>query len=393
MRRLVSLSMPVLTGLTLLVTGCGKPKVIKIASQCPLSGPQESGGTPVMQGAQLAAELLAGPLEKMGFKVEFVAFDDKADPETGVSNAKKIVEDPSILAIIGHYNSGVELAASEFYHTANLCNVSPSNTHPKVTDRGYLEVNRVCGRDDVQGSMGAQFLKKKDLKTVYVLHDTTPYGQGIASVFKKEAEALGIRVVGLMGTKEKTDFSALVTTVNATKPEAIYFGGTYDTAAFFKQVREKGFKGTFVSDDGLDSPETAKLAGDALVTGGGTYFSTVAGPAFAYADTNQFISDFKVKYNASPQPYAAQAYDATALALKAIENAAKAADGKIPARIDVCKAIRAIKAFPGSTGAITFNNKGDLELARYFIIQVTTADPARWGTNRIDLSLPIPPPN
>jgi branched-chain amino acid transport system substrate-binding protein len=65
-----------------------------------------------------------------------------------------------------------------------------------------------------------------------------------------------------------------------------------------------------------------------------------------------------------------------AIVLKAIENAANAAGQKMPARADVAKAVRALKDFPGITGTFTFNAKGDLAKAKYFIIQVTSADPA-----------------
>ena len=48
----------------------------------------------IKNGAELALSQLSGPLTAMGFKVELAAFDDQADPNTGVANAKKIVSDP-----------------------------------------------------------------------------------------------------------------------------------------------------------------------------------------------------------------------------------------------------------------------------------------------------------
>jgi len=56
--------------------------------------------------------------------------------------------------------------------------ISPANTNPTVTDRGYSNVFRVCGRDDVQGAVGAEFAKSLGVKTAYVIHDKTTYGQG-----------------------------------------------------------------------------------------------------------------------------------------------------------------------------------------------------------------------
>ena len=133
-----------------------------------------------------------------------------------------------------------------------------------------------AARDDVQGAVGAQFAKSKAIKTAYVLHDKTAYGQGIAEYFKKEAETQGIKVVGFAGTEEKANFDAILSPILSAKPEAIYFGGMFDQAAvLFKQGRQKGFKGMCLSDDGFDSPDAAKIGADALMQGAGTFFSTV----------------------------------------------------------------------------------------------------------------------
>jgi branched-chain amino acid transport system substrate-binding protein len=395
MRKRNYVALSVVAVLCLLFAACGAPKakVIKIATQSPLSGGLSAIGTDIKNGAQLAVEQLSAPLVKMGYKVELAAFDDQANPDTGVANAKSIVSDPSVLAIVGHYNSGVQIPSSEEYHAAGLVNVSPANTNPKVTDRGYLEVNRICGRDDLQGAVGAQYAKSKGIKSAYVLHDKTAYGQGIAEYFKREAENLSIKVLGFAGTEEKANFDSILSPILASKPEVIYFGGMFDqSSVLFKQARQKGYKGMFISDDGFDSSDAAKIAGDSLLQGAGTFFSTVSGPASVYPGTAKFITDFKAKFSSEPQPFAAQSYDCTAIALKAIENAATAAKGKIPARADVAAAVRALKDFPGITGTMTFNSKGDLTKAKYFIIQVTSADPAKWSENKIDQTLDIAPP-
>ncbi len=393
MQKRIFLIVAVLVMVCLPMAAFGAPTIIKIATQSPLSGGMSAVGTDIKNGAQLAVEQLAGPLAKLGFKVELAAFDDQGNPDTGVANAKSIVSDPAVLAIVGHYNSGVQIPSSEEYHAAGLVNVSPANTNPKVTERGYLEVNRICGRDDVQGAVGAQFAKTKGIKSAYVLHDKTAYGQGIAEYFKREAERLGIKVLGFAGTEEKANFDSILSPILAGKPEAIYFGGMFDQAAvLFKQARQKGYKGMFLSDDGFDASDAAKIGGDTLLQGTGTYFSTVSGPASAYPGTAKFQADFKKKFGAEPQPFAAQAYDCAAIALKAIENAAVAAKNKMPTREAVSAAVRALKDFPGITGTFNFNAKGDLNKAKYFIIQVTSGDPAKWSMNRIDQTLDIEPP-
>src|SRR3989440_1938527 len=182
----------------------GSKGTIKIATQSPLSGGQAALGEGIKLGTQLAVEKFKGNLEKMGYKVELVPFDDQAKPDVGVANAKNIIADKDILVVIGHLNSGVAIPSSEVYKEVNLAMISPANTNPTITDRGYASVYRVCGRDDVQGVVGSEFAHATlKAKTAFVIHDKTTYGQGVAEFFKADAEKKGIKVLGFEGTEEK----------------------------------------------------------------------------------------------------------------------------------------------------------------------------------------------
>ena len=472
----------------------GSKGTIKIATQSPLSGGQAALGEGIKLGAQLAIEKFKGALEKQGFKVELVPFDDQAKPDVGVANAKNIIADKDILAIIGHLNSGVAIPSSEVYKEVSLAMISPANTNPVVTDRGYPNVNRVCGRDDVQGVVGSEFAHATmKAKTVYIIHDKTPYGQGVAEFFKADAEKKGLKIVGFEGTEEKSNFDPIVTPMKAKNPDVIYFGGIYDQAApFFKQAREKGVKGKFFGPDGMDSSDLTKIAGKAVV---GMYYTSAAGPASelpkakAFVDefkkdiekkgvkvvgfdgteeksnfdpiitpikaknpdliyfggiydqgapffkqarekgikskflgpdgldssdlvkiagkavvgmyyttaaapasspqAKQFAEEFKKKFGKSPEPYAAESYVATAIALKALESVTSG--GKAPTRPAVSKAIRQVK-YTGMTGSIEFDDKGDPKKASYYVLQVASDNPEKWSENKEAKRLAIAAP-
>jgi branched-chain amino acid transport system substrate-binding protein len=350
---------------------------IKIASQSPLSGGQAALGEGIKLGVQLAVEKFKGPLEKQGYKVELVPYDDQAKPDVGVANAKNIVADRDIMVVIGHLNSGVALPSSEVYKDVNLAMVSPANTNPAITDRGYPNVYRVCGRDDVQGVVGAEFAKSLGVKSVYVMHDKTTYGQGVAEFFRDDAQKKGIKVLGFEGTEEKSNFDPIITPIKARNPELIYFGGIYEQAApFFKQAREKGVKAKFMGPDGLDSSDLARIGGKAVV---GMYYTSVAGPVTKYPQAKQFAEEFKKKFGKNPEPFSAQSYDSTAIAIKAMEQVARS--GKKMSREDVSTAIRKVK-HEGITGAIEFNEIGDPKKATYFVLQVAGEDPQKWGENK-----------
>ncbi|MBK9778755.1 MAG: branched-chain amino acid ABC transporter substrate-binding protein [Anaerolineales bacterium] len=356
---------------------------IKIATQSPLSGGQSLLGVAIKQGAELALEQLAGDLVAMGYDVQLAPYDDQATPDVGVANAKNIVADTDILCGVGHLNSGVMIPSSEEYHTANLAFVSPANTNPVVTTRGYLEVNRVVGRDDVQAPAAEEYaFTTLGAKSVYIIHDKTAYGQGVAEFFRAAAEEDGIQVMGFEGTEETANFDAIVTPLIAANPDVVFFAGIYNQAGvFFKQARDAGYEGTFLGTDGMDSSDLADIAGDALTTGGGMAYTTVAGPAGAYPKAATFVADYTAKFGGAPEAYAAQAYDSMGVCLTAIKAAAEAAGGK-PTRLQVAEAVRAV-SYEGLTSTITFDEIGDLPLAKYFIIKVNASTKDAWGTNEI----------
>src|SRR6266851_1550552 len=360
---------------------------IKIATQSPLSGGQAALGEGIKLGAQLAVEKGKANLEKMGYKVELVPFDDQAKPDVGVANAKNIIADKDIMAVIGHLNSGVAIPSSEVYKEVNVVMISPANTNPVVTDRGYLNVNRVCGRDDVQGVVGSEFAHGTlKVKSVYIIHDKTQYGQSIAEFFKADSEKKGVKVLGFEGTEEKSNFDPIITPIKAKNPDLIYFGGIYDQAApFFKQAREKGVKSKFMGPDGMDSSDLTKIAGKAVV---GMNYTSAAGPASALPKAKAFVDDFKKKFSKNPEPYAAEAYDATTIAIKAMEEVAKT--GKM-SREAVSTAVRKVK-LSGITGEIAFDGKGDRLKAQYFVLTVASDNPEKWGDNKIVKQLTIAPP-
>ncbi len=201
-------------------------------------------------------------------------------------------------------------------------------------------------------------------------------------------------MVGFEGTEEKANFDAILAPVIAASPDILYFGGIFDQAIGLCSSRpvRKASMGMFLSDDGYNSPEAISIGGAGLLDGGGTFYTTVAGPAKLYPGTAKFQEDFKTKYGSDPKPFAAQGYDSMGICLQAIENAAQANGNKLPTRTAVTEAVRALKDYPGITGTINFNSKGDLTTAKYFVIQVVSADPAMWNDNKIDQTLDIAPP-
>lgn len=359
----------------IVMVSCGPEKAaelptIKIATQSPLSGGQTAFGEQLKLGAQIAIEQAAPAFQKLGYKLELVAYDDQANPDTGVANANIIINDPDILGVVGHFNSGVVIPSSEVYDRVGLVVVSPANTNPKVTDRKLATVNRICGRDDVQGPAGADFaVNELKAKKIFVLNDKSSYGQGLAQAFKDAAVKLGATIPdsAFVGTEERSNFIPIITQIGAFKPDLIYFGGTYDQIApFTKQLRERKITTPVMGGDGLESGDYIKLAG--AENTGNTYYTTVAGPVSQFPKAADLATKFKAEFSKDIEGFGIYSYDCASVIIAALEKTIADNGGKKPARDVVAKAVRATN-MDGLTGAIQFDDKGDKVKADYFILK------------------------
>lgn len=344
--------------------------VIKIASMSPLSGGSSDLGLQIRNATELAIKDSKAAFTALGFTVQFVAYDDQADPTTGTANARRIAADPSILAMVGTLNSGVVIPSSEVLAPSHLAIVSPANTNPKVTDRGLANMNRICARDDSQGPAGADFLVSTlKAKKVYVLNDKTPYGQGLADAAEAFMKTKGTTIVASEGTEEKSDFSSIINKVKASGAEAIYFGGLYgQVGPFSKQLREAGVTIPVMGGDGYDSPDLLSLAGAGAKD---IYFTTVAPPLEAVPAARVLATRYKAAYKKELAGFGIMAYDSAKVVIAGILNAAKANGNKLPTRTQVETAVRKTNLTSGLlTGAIDFNSIGDRTSSKMYIIQV-----------------------
>ena len=341
--------------------------VIKIASATPLSGSQAAMGETIKNGIELALSERVEEFKALGFDLQFAPQDDQADPKVGVSVAQRLIEDKDILAVVGHYNSGVAIPSSEVYNTGNLVMVSPANTATKVTDRGLPTVNRICARDDAQGPAGADFLFGKGLTNVFILQDKTAYGQGVADEFQKRFQTLGGMIVGNEGiTPGEADYSAVEEMIRASGAQAVYFGGIYpEGGLLIKQLKEKGIEVAFLGPDGMDSAELVSIAGDAVI---GTFYTSVAADISSTEKGAAFAAAYTAKYGKAPEGFSAYGYDAMNVTLDGIKAAIAANGGALPTREQVGASIRATSGFVGIATNVTFNGIGDNTEATVYVL-------------------------
>lgn len=343
--------------------------VIKIATQSPLSGPQSIEGEAIKLGAELAISDRAEDFKKLGFEIKLNPQDDQADPKQGVSNAELLVSDQDVLAVIGHYNTGVAIPASVKYEQAQLAMVSPANTGVQLTEEGKKSVNRLVARNDKIAPAAAAYAKNSlGVKSVFIVHDKTSYGQGLADEVRKAFQQLGVTELGFEGiTPGEKDYSAIINIVTAKKPDLIFYGGMYAEAGIIaKQAKEKGYTGRIMGGEGLESTDMYKIAGDAAE---GIVYATVVGDVRSTEEGQKWIERYKSKFGKDPGAFSAFAYDATLVVLNGIEKAIKENGNKKPTREQVMNAVRATTDFKGFFTQVSFDEKGDNKFSKVYMYQ------------------------
>ena len=344
--------------LGILSVSCQKKEdVIRIGVAGPMTGDQAKMGTDFKNGVALAVEewnAKGGVLRK---KIETVIADDQHDPKQAVSVANKLVND-GVVGVVGHFNSSASIPASDVYNRAGIPMVTPASTNPQLTEKGYRGVFRVCGRDDQQGRIGAEFVMNKlKIKKIAIIHDKTTYGQGLADEFRKFISGK-VEVVYYGGIIQgDKDFKTVLTAIKEKKPELIYFGGIYPEAGLLvKQSRELGMAVPFMSGDGTIDPKFIEIAGPKASEG---TFLTFSPDPQKIQTAKTFIENYQRKFG-EIGPYSIYAYDAANILITAIKEAG-VTDGKT-----VMEKLHSLE-FSGAIGKINFDGKGDVTNAPYVV--------------------------
>jgi branched-chain amino acid transport system substrate-binding protein len=337
----------------------GAQEVVKIGHVAPISGPSSHLGKDNENGARMAVE----ELNAKGFMIngkkvtlQLQMEDDAADPKQGTAVAQKLV-DAKVKGVIGHLNSGTTVPASRIYYNAGIPQISPSATTPQYTKQGFGSAFRVVANDNkLGGTLGRYAAGTLQAKNIAVIDDRSAYGQGVADEFVKGAKGPGVKIVGKeFTTPAATDFTAILTSIKAKKPDLIFFGGMDSVGGpMLKQMKALGIDAKFMGGDGVCTESLARLAGDGLGEGK----VTCAEAGGVKGDQEKVMADFqaryKKKYNSDVQLYAPYVYDAVMTMAMAMQ-AAKSTDPKV-----YLPELKKIK-YQGVTGLIQFDDKGDIK--------------------------------
>jgi branched-chain amino acid transport system substrate-binding protein len=331
---------------------------IKIGVGAPITGGSAAFGAQIRSGVEQAVADINAAGGILGQKLTVSVGDDRADPKEGVSVANRFAGD-GVKFVIGHFNSGVTIPASDVYQESGMLVITPAATNPKVTDRNMWNVFRVCGRDDQQGRLaGAIIAQKFAGKRIAMINDKTTYGLGLAEETRKAINAKGLKEVMFEGVnKDDKDFSALVSKLKAANPDLVYWGGLHDTGGLIvRQMRDQGMNAPFMGGDGIADDEFAAIAGPGAV---GTLMTFSPDPRTA--PSNKATVEMFRNKGFEPQAYTLYSYAALQIIKQAAEQA-KSADPK-----KVTEVMHSGQVFDTVLGGLSFDKKGDVSDNGYMV--------------------------
>jgi len=366
-------------------SGGGEGGTIKIVSSLPRTGSSKGQSDTVVNAINQRLKQDNSQACNGQFKITYEDMDDataaagKWDPTQEANNANKAAADADVMVYIGTFNSGAAKVSIPILNQAGLVMISPANTYPGLTKPGKGEAGepdkyyptgkrnytRVVPADDIQGAAAANWAKDLGVKSVYILHDTETYGKGIADVFRAKAKENGFEEKGYEGIDKKAqDYKALGTKIKDANPDLVYLGGITQNNAglLLKDIRAAGFQGKFMGPDGIYEEAFLEAAGEGA-EGAYITFGGVPGPKLT-GKGKEWYDAYKKEFNSEPEVYAVYGYEATNVALAAINKVCK------KDRAAILDAVFATKDFDGVTGKFSIDANGDTSLTTMSGLQV-----------------------
>ncbi len=345
------LLLAILLAFVSLIPACsGSKPIVKIGLSAPFTGWDEPVGYDVIHAVRLAVRERNQKGGVGGYMIELAALDDRNEPAEAAQQARELAVDPDILGALGGLDNECALAAAPEYHKAGLAWVTIAATAGPLTDQGYPEIVRLAARDEALGLAAAGFaVHTLQAKRLAVLAD--PAEAGLSAAFQSAAQAAGGSVIYIGQVRRwQLDFDPQVNELRARAPDLVFFAGRISEAGpFLAQARAAGLRFAFLGGPATDDPRLGQMAGTAADN---AYALGLAG----LATSSPFAAGYSALAGHPASPRAALAYDAANLLLTALERAAA---GGRPTRATVLAELAKTRGYPGVSGEITLDKKGE----------------------------------
>jgi branched-chain amino acid transport system substrate-binding protein len=339
---------------------------VKIGLMAPLTGSWASEGQGMKKIVELLAEQQNAKGGVLGKQIEVVTEDDGGDPRTASLAAQRLTT-RGVVGVIGTYGSSVTEASQAIYDEVKLPQIANGSTAIRLTEKGFKHFFRTAPRDDEQGRMAARTIDRLGFKKVAILHDNTSYAKGLADEANALLKGQGAEVVFFDAlTPGERDYTAILTKLKGANPDVVLFTGYYPEAGLLlRQKKDMNWQVPFLGGDATNNVDLVKIAGKEAAEG--FYFLSPPQPRdLDTPDAAAFLADYQKKYNELPPSiWAMLAGDGFRVMVAGIAGA-KSTDGdKIAAYLH-----KDLKDYPGLSGLISFDAKGDREGDVYRVYKV-----------------------
>lgn len=366
---LAMMAVPLIAGSTTSEASTMKPTYI-IGVQGPFTGSDADYGDYEYAGVEFAVSQ-ANASHKYAFNLKAEKFDDQGSSTVAPGAAQKAVGTKDLVAIVGPSFSGASEVSYQYYHAANIAEVSPSATAVALASGSDSSFFRTVADDSVQGGADATYLvTTKGEKNITVIGDESFYGAGLANAVAADATKLGATVttksianINEGGGGNAGAYSTLATELAQADPSAIFYGGyAPEFGLLLGDLASDGYTTTshvIMSGDGSNDPALLTSTSPASAANGAFLSESATGKVSYF--TGKMASEFTAltHVKASVAIYAAQAYDAANAIIKALVMDKKTAS--IPTlRKETVASLHKV-SFVGVTGPIAFQADGNLK--------------------------------
>lgn len=323
------------------------------------SGAVAALGQQAVIGAEQAAADINAKGGVLGQKLAIKVGDEQCDPKQAVSVANQFAT-AKVAAVVGHLCSGAAIPAADVYHEEGIVAVTPTATNPKLTEKGYKNIFRVCGRDDQQGAVAGKYiLQHFKGKPVAIIDDKQAYGQGLTEQVTKTLEQGGEKPAyrGSINAGEK-DYTALISRLKDAKASVVYYGGYHpELGLIVRQAREQGLNAQFIAADGLNNAEFWSITGP---SGQGTLYTD--SPSAANNPAAQHVVDEFKKGGKDAGNFAYYSYAAVQVIAEGLKKAGTVNSKKLQEALHQ-------GSFDTIVGQISFDPKGDVKNPSYVMYE------------------------
>lgn len=344
------------------------------------AGPWKEGyGVMSRRGIDLAVDEInrAGGIN--GSPLKIIARDDEANGSRAAAIAQEFVANPSVLAVVGHVNSGAMLAASRIYD-GQLPAVATTASSPDLSGVSKWTF-RVISSDSLNGVILARFASRMGgtadaFRQASILYENDSYGRGLAEAFRR---AFRGTIVSFDPISEDVNAEPFVSYLKMKQPGVVFVAGRENSALrILREARRQNFEAMFIGGDGWQGIVSDTTAAN------GAYVGTSFNSEDSSPEVRRFVRAFESKYQTKPDAFAALAYDATRLIAEAIAKGGK--DRK--AVRNYLASLSATKPFEGVTGPVYFNTSGDPIGMGFHVAQVVSGMLVSGGA-RVAVSTPV----